>query len=89
MAGVHILGLSVSGVGSINASSACADDRLMASRSATNQPLSHVVGVLLVKVGLVHLEAGQVQCLGKRQVALLPGLVCCRADARNPILQLS
>jgi hypothetical protein len=54
--------------------------------SFDHQTLGSVVGVLLVKVGLVHLEAGDVQGIGKRQVALVPCLVCCRPDALNPIL---
>jgi hypothetical protein len=56
------------------------------SRPATNQPLSSAADVVLVQIGLVHLEAGYVQCIGKRQVSLVPCLGCCRADALNPIL---
>jgi hypothetical protein len=48
------------------AKSCGSDDRPLASGSATSKTLSPVAGVLLVKVGLVHLEAGHVQCLGER-----------------------
>ena len=52
------------------------------------QPLGSVVGVLLVKVGLVYLESGNVQRLGQRDIAFLPCDVCCRADSFYPVLQL-
>jgi hypothetical protein len=58
------------------------------SGSATNQPLSPPAGVQLVKVGVVNLEAGHVQCFGEQGVALLPCVVRCRADTFNQVFQL-
>jgi hypothetical protein len=53
-----------------------------------HQPLGSVVGVLLVKVGLVQLEAGNVQRVGERNVARLPCGVCCRAESFYQVRQL-
>ena len=72
-----------------SATEARCNDRLLTSGSATDQTFSPVAGVLLVKIRLVHLEAGHVQCLGERHVARLPCILCCRADALNPIPKLS
>ena len=56
----------------------------LVSRSATNQPLSPLADVLLVKVGLVHLEAGHVQGLGEDK---LPSCRALCAAARMPSTQ--
>ena len=53
-----------------------------------HQPLGSVVGVLLVKVRLVQLEAGNVQRVGERNVARLPCGVCCRAESFYQVRQL-
>jgi hypothetical protein len=53
-----------------------------------HQPLGSVIGVVLVKVGLIHLEAGNVQRLCQLDVALLPCGVCRCAESLYPVPQL-